>query len=144
MSSPVVRRSGFCFAVVSPNTREVRRVLPARFAARFLSFALRARFARGLHGVFIVAEAGKHHDRQIGVLGPYLRDQRQAVNLGHADVQNQAIAGIQIEPRFDFRAIGQGGSSMAFPPKIGSQKSIQEPVIVNNEEVHGIMDERNI
>src|ERR1700749_374957 len=30
------------------HTRAVKRVLPARFAARFLSFALRARFARGV------------------------------------------------------------------------------------------------
>ena len=51
------------------------------------------RFARRLHGVFVVAQAGEHDDGQLRVLLPDHGNEGQPVDFGHADIEQYDIRG---------------------------------------------------
>ena len=83
-----------------------------RWPQTLAHIAVRSGFPRGLHGLLIVAEASEHHDGKVGVLFPNHGDQRQPVHFGHANIENDRVARIQLEPGFHFGTIEQGGTSL--------------------------------
>jgi len=65
-----------------------------------------------------------------------LRGEGDAVNLRHADVEDDGVARIDIEPAHDFRAVREGRARVALAAQVGREEAIEEAIVVNNEEVH--------
>ena len=98
--------------------------------------AIGAGVAGGLHHFLIVAEAGEDDDGEIGVMGADDGNEGEAIDFRHADIEDNGVAGIEIEPGLDLRAIGKGGAGVAFAAQVGHEKPVKEAIIVDDKEVH--------
>ncbi len=90
----------------------------------------------GLHHFLVVAQAGEDDDREIGVMSADDGNEGEAVHFRHADIEDDCVAGIQVQPGLDLGAIGEGGAGVAFAAQIGDEEPVEEAVIVDDEEVH--------
>lgn len=63
-------------------------------------------------------------------------DKGEAVDLGHADVENDGVAGVGGEPCLGLGAVCEGGAGVAFAAEIGDEEPVKEAIVVNDEEIH--------
>jgi len=90
-----------------------------------------------LHHAVVESYAGKDKDWDIRLVLSDDRNDFQAVNFRHENIEDDSIAGIRLNPRINFSWIQYHRALMFHPVQVILQGFQQQKVIVNDEKIHG-------